>query len=153
MFHLFTMTAVAALYTQNYCATHKLYKLSVSDCVISTISTLADAMHLKSENHPTKIGDDESLQRCTVGREGGGEWRAGCCLPLLLLFSLWGLCWVSRLRLFLFSSCLHFWLSYSLCCFPLSTFFPSSLTHTLSLPIWFSVSPRGLIYGCGATET
>lgn len=41
----------------------------------------------------------------TVGREGGGEGREGCCcccccLPLLLLFSLRGLRWVSRLRLF-----------------------------------------------------
>ena len=39
----------------------------------------------------------------TVGRDGGGEGREGCCcccLPLLLLFSLRGLRWVSRLRLF-----------------------------------------------------
>lgn len=50
-----------------------------------------------------------------------GGWRgrgAGCCLPLLLLFSLWGLRWVSRLCLFLLSlPVFNFWLSYSLCCF------------------------------------
>lgn len=129
------MTAVAALYTPNCCATHKLYKLSFSDCVISTISTLADAMHLISENHPSKIGDDESLQRCTVGREDGGEGRAGCCcLPLLLLFSLWGLCWVSRLCLFLLSSCLHFWLLLALLLFSLNLF--PFLSHPLFIPLY-----------------
>lgn len=103
---------------------------------------------------PRKSENDESLQRCTVGREDGGEGRAGCCLPLLLLFSLWGLRWVSRLHLPLPSPCLHFWLSYSLCCFSSLNLFSLSLSPTLHpLPIRFSVSPRGLIYGCGAAET
>lgn len=60
----------------------------------------------------------------------GLEGRACCCLPLLLLFSLWGLHWVSRLRLFLLSFCLHFWLSYSLSCFSLSQPFSLSLSPT-----------------------
>lgn len=63
-------------------------------------------------------------------RNDGLEGRACCCLPLLLLFSLWGLRWVCRLRLFLLSSCLHFWLSYSLSCFSLSQPFSLSLSPT-----------------------
>lgn len=56
---------------------------------------------------------------CTVGRRGGGELKAGCCLPLpLLLFHLWGLCLVSGLCLALLSSCLHLLFSHLLCCFP-----------------------------------
>ena len=79
------------------------YKWSVSVRVISTIPTVADAMHLKSENHPRKIRDDESLQRSHSwqgGWRGRGKEGCCCCLPLLLLFSLRGLRWVSRLRLF-----------------------------------------------------
>lgn len=101
------------------------------------MSTVAGAMHLKSEYHPRKkAGDDESLQQCTVGREGqrgrgGGEGKRACCLPLLLLVGLWGLCWVSILHLFLPTSCL---LSPALL-LPLSPAFSSSLTHSLSLPV------------------
>lgn len=81
---------------------------------------------------------------------GGGEGRGGCCLPLLLLFSLWGLCWVSMLHVILPSSCL---LSPTLL-LPLSPAFspPPSPTPPPS-PSCLSPSPRGLIYGCGAPET
>lgn len=83
-----------------------------------------------------KAGDDENLQQCTVGREGQrgrgrGEAKRACCLPLLLLFGLWGLRWVSILHLFLPTSCL---LSPALL-FPLSPAFSSSLIHSLSLPV------------------
>lgn len=105
-------------------------------------------MHPKSEYHPRKNGDDESLQQCTVGgkerRMGGGEGRGGCCLPLKLLF-------------FLFFGASAVCLSFSplpvssppLCCFPShqpSLFLPPS-------PSCLSPTPRGLIYGCGAPET
>lgn len=150
-----TVLPLFALHATNYCATHKPYKLCVSGFVISTISTVADAMHLKSENHPTKIRDDESLKRLHSWQKGdGGEGRAGFCLPLLLLFSLWGLHWVSRLHVFapiFLSSFLTPLLALLL--FLSQPFSLFSLTHSLSLPIWLLVVPRGLIYGCGATET
>lgn len=132
-YFFFTQISASAFYTPICCAAHKPYKWSVSVCVISTISTLTDALHLKSENHPTK---NQRWWKPSVlhswqndGLEGL-EGRACCCLPLLLLFSLWGLRWVSRLRLFLLSSCLKFCLSYSLSCFSLSQPFSLSLSPT-----------------------
>lgn len=110
---------------------------------------------ISNQNIPRKKrGNDESIQQCTVGREGWrgkdeGEGKRACCLPLLLLFSLWGLCWVSILHLFLPNSCL---LSPALL-LPLSPAFFSTLTHSLSFPSCLSASPRGLIYGCGSPET
>lgn len=59
-----------------------------------------------------------------------------------LLFSLWGLRWVSRLCLFLLSSCLNFWLSYSLCCF-------SSLNPFLVLPHPLFIPPYPV---CGLSQ-
>lgn len=59
-----------------------LYKWSISACVIATIPTLTDALHLKSENHPSKSRDDESLQCCTVGKRWtGSTGREGVLLP------------------------------------------------------------------------
>lgn len=76
-----------------------------------------------------------------LARGDGGELIAGCCLLLLLLFSLWG-----------FSQSPGF--------FSLSIFIPDSyllwlsfLSHSFPPCIWFLVAPKGLIYACGAAET
>lgn len=139
---LFTMTVVAALYTLNCCATQKLYKLSFSDCVISTKSTLADAMHLISENHPSKIGDDESLQRCTVGRERveergrGGRAAAAAATSHSSSCSVFGAS-SGSLGFVSFSS-LPVFISDSLnllCCFFLSIY-PSTFFSFLSHPLF-----------------
>lgn len=93
------------------------YKWSVSVCVISPIPTVADAMHLKSENHPRKIGDDESLQR-SHSWQGGWRGREGGLLLLLLLPPTPSLVQSSGPPLGLQASalsplfsCLRFWLS------------------------------------------
>lgn len=91
-----------------------------------------------------------SWQGGTTGR-GGGEGRGWRCLPRLLLFSLWGLCWVSMLHVILPSFCLLSpTLLLPLLCFAFSL--PPSPTPHPSLSC-LSPSPRGLIYGGGAPET
>lgn len=90
------------------------------------------------------MGDDESLQCYTLGREdGGGEERADTLppTPSLLPRSSGPLPGLQALSLSPSLSSSSLTPSTFLCC---------SLSHSLSLPIRFSVAPRGLIYGCGS---
>lgn len=62
---------------------------------------------------PEKSEMMKAFSAAQLAKRMEGKVGGSFCLPLLLFFSLWGLCWVSWLRLFLLFSCLHLWLSHS----------------------------------------
>lgn len=120
------------------CSIQRPYKWSISASVICTISTVAGTMHLKSEYHPRKKKkntDDESLQQCTVGREGRqeevGEREGDGAASHAYSSSVFGasagcLCFMSFSPLSVSSL--------PLCCFPFSALPSLFLPHPLLIP-------------------
>lgn len=119
------------------CSSQALQMICLSLCDLHNIHTRwCDTSQIRKSTHKNqrwwKPSVLHSWQR--------GEWEREGRLqpPTLLFFSLWGLWWVSRFHLFLLSSCLHFWLSYSVA-FPLVIFF-LFLSHPLFIPPYLVLS-------------